>query len=176
MDFEVQRFTRRCAATDRELAPGELFYSVLLAEGAEVVRRDYAAEAWSGPPADALGWWKSQLPSADARPKKPQWAPNDVMLGLFDELAERPEQADLRYVLALLLLRRRVLRLEETEAEGTEQETMLVYCPRRETEYRVAVSMPDPARTAEIQAELARLLVVEPVGSEPSAGEASVAA
>ncbi len=31
---------------------------------------------------------------------------------------------------------------------------MLVYCPRRETEYRVAVKMPDGARTAEIQAEL----------------------
>ena len=98
------------------------------------------------------------------------------MLRLFDELAERPEQADLRYVLALLLLRRRVLRLEETEVAGTDQEMMLVYCPRRETEYRVAVKMPDGARTAEIQAELARLLVVEPVGSEPSAGEASVAA
>ncbi len=91
MDFEVQRFTRRCAATDRELAPGELFYSVLLAEGAEVVRHDYAAEAWNGPPVEALGWWKSQLPAADAKPKKPQWAPNDVMLRLFDELAERPE-------------------------------------------------------------------------------------
>ena len=60
MDFEVQRFTRRCAATDRELAPGELFYSVLLAEGAEVVRHDYAAEAWNGPTVRAApGWWKS---------------------------------------------------------------------------------------------------------------------
>ena len=96
MDFEVQRFTRRCAATDRELAPGESFYSVLLAEGAQVVRHDYAAEVWTGPPADALGWWKSQLPSADAKPKKPHWAPNEVMLQLFDELAERPDQADLR--------------------------------------------------------------------------------
>ena len=63
-------------------------------------------------------------------------------------------------MLALLLLRRRVLRLEETEAEGTDQETMLLYCPRREAEYRVVVSKPDGDRTNEIQAELARLLVV----------------
>src|ERR1700676_844392 len=162
MDYEVQRFTRRCAATDREFAPGETFFSVLMAEGAAVVRHDYAAEAWPGPPAAALGWWKSQLPGADAKPKKPQWAPSDVMLQLFDELAERPEQIDLRYVLALLLLRRRVLRLEDTEGDAGGNETMLLYCPRRETEYRVTVSIPDPSRTQQIQQDLAPLLVNQP--------------
>ena len=50
MDFEVQKFTRRCATTERELAAGEVFYSVLIAQGADVVRRDYAEESWEGPP------------------------------------------------------------------------------------------------------------------------------
>jgi len=44
-------------------APGETYYSALVAEGAEVTRHDYAADAWQGPPAEAIGWWKSQIPN-----------------------------------------------------------------------------------------------------------------
>ena len=40
MEFDVQRCSRRCAETDREFRPGESFFSVLLPEGADVVRRD----------------------------------------------------------------------------------------------------------------------------------------
>ncbi len=50
LDFEIQRCTRRCAKTDRELAAGETYYSVLISTGGKVERRDYSAEAWEGSP------------------------------------------------------------------------------------------------------------------------------
>ena len=156
LDFEVQRSGRQCTLTGRELAPGETFYSALIPSGARVVRQDYASEAWRGPPEEALGWWKSQVPAAEA-PKTP-WAPNDALLALFDELADRPERADMRYVLALLLIRRRVLRLEETELDEARRETLVVYCPRREADYKIPVVMPDGQRAEQIQQALARLL------------------
>ena len=46
-DFEIQNCTRRCAETDRELKPGDVYYSVLIADGASIVRRDYAEDAWN---------------------------------------------------------------------------------------------------------------------------------
>jgi len=159
MDYELGRSTRKCAKTGREFASGESFYSILIAEGSKIVRQDYAADAWEGAPRQALGWWKSQVPAADSKKKKPHWAPNDVMLQLFDELAEQPDRADMRYVLTLLLLRRRVLRLEDTEQEGPQEEVLLVYCARRQMEYRIPVVMPDGARAQEIQQDLARLLL-----------------
>src|SRR5262245_30968620 len=110
LDFEVQRCTRRCAATDRPLEPGDVCYSVLEVQGADVVRRDYADDAWTGPPETAFGWWRSRVPEPTTR--KIKLAPNDVLLELFDQLADRTEQHDMRYVLTLLLLRRRVLRLD----------------------------------------------------------------
>ena len=64
IDYEVQRCTRHCAATGRELQPGETFYSTLTAEGSQVVRHDYSVEAWQGPPEGVLGWWKSHMPRA----------------------------------------------------------------------------------------------------------------
>jgi hypothetical protein len=157
MDYEIQRCTRHCAATGRELAPGEQFYSVLVAEGAETKRYDYSAEAWTGPPEKALGWWKSRIAGRHSR--RAGWAPNDVMLEYFEELTEQPAEKDKRYVLALLLVRRRVLRQEETEADAEGREVLVLYCPRRETTYRVPAAPPDPARTEQIQEELARLLV-----------------
>lgn len=156
IDYEVQRCTRHCATTGRELQPGEMFYSTLTSEGAEVVRRDYAAEAWQGPPEGVLGWWKSRMP--DRNERKLHFAPNDVMLDLLESFETQPEMQDMRYVLALLLIRRRVVRLEETEHDDSGREVSVLYCPRRETTYRVFTAMPDEARTAEIQEELSRLL------------------
>jgi hypothetical protein len=156
IDYEVQRCTRHCASSGRELQPGETFYSTLTAEGAEVVRHDYAVDAWRGPPEGVLGWWQAHMPQRDA--KKLHWAPNDVMIELLEALESQSDKLELRYVLALLLIRRRVVRLEETERDELSREISILYCPRRETTYRVVTAMPNEARTAQIQEELARLL------------------
>ena len=156
-DFEIQKCTRRCAETDRDLKPGDVFYSVLMAEGAGVVRRDYCEDGWQGPPENVIGWWKSTVP--DPRTATMRWAPNDVMVHYFSELEGKADRQDTRYVLALLMIRRRVVRLEETETDDLGRQQLVVYCPRNETEYRVPVVPPSEQRVAEIQKELTDLLM-----------------
>lgn len=157
MDYEVERCTRHCATSQRELREGEEFFSVLITERGNVRRHDYAAEAWAGPPEAAIAWWKSRLPTREA--KKGELAPNDVLLRLFQGLEAVPQQLDMRYVLALLLVRRRVLREEDTELDAAGRQVLVLYCPRDETSHRVVVAMPDERRTEQIQAELGRLLL-----------------
>jgi len=159
LDFEVQRCTRRCAETDRELKPGEPFYSTLAIHGGEVVRHDYCEQAWQGPPDGVLGWWKSRMPDPNA--SKLHWAPNDVMLHYFEQLDGPVEKQDVRYVLALLLIRRRLVRLEETEQDEQGRDVLVLYCPRRETEYKVAVVDPPAERIGQIQEELVKLLFAD---------------
>jgi hypothetical protein len=156
MDFEVQRCTRHCATTGRQLTEGEEFYSVLASHGAAVERQDYSLEAWQGPPEGALGWWKSRIPTREA--KKNRLAPSEVLLQLFQGLEAAADKQDMRYVLALLLIRRRILRLEDTEADDQKQETLVLYCPRDETTYRIRSILPSDERTRQIQEELAQLL------------------
>ena len=158
MDYEVQRCTRHCAVSGREFSEGEEFYSVLVAEGSEVRRHDYALDAWPGPPEKALGFWKSRMPVRDAGAAKPKLAPGEVMLQLFTELEAAAEKRDMRYVLTLLMIRRRVLRLEETQRDEAGQEVLVLYSPRDENIYQVPIVMPGEARTKEIQEELAKLL------------------
>ena len=156
MDFEVQRCTRHCAKTERQFEPDEVFFSVLVAEGGETVRRDYSTEAWEGPPEGVLGWWKSQMPSRNEN--EVSWAPNDVMLRYFEELETNADKADVRYVLGLLMVRRRLCRLEETEHEEDGNELLVLYCPRNEKTYKTLVVTPTEHRANEIQDELAELL------------------
>src|SRR5687767_3210168 len=156
IDYEIQRCSRRCAATDRELKSGEVCYSVLVPEGAAVVRRDYSSEAWQGPPENAIASWKSTL--VDPHAGRLHWAPNDVMLNYFERLLEDPAAEDARYVLALLLVRRRIARVERSERDAAGREQLVIYCPRNEREYRVAEAMPSPERALEIQQQLAELL------------------
>ena len=63
-DIEIQRCTRRCAVTGEELAAGAEFYSVLVPDGAEILRHDFSAPAWTEPPENAIACWEV----ADARP------------------------------------------------------------------------------------------------------------
>lgn len=166
LDFEVQRCTRCCAATERALEPGDECYSVLEIAGADVIRKDYSPQAWRGAPETAFGWWKSRVPEPTA--KKIKLAPNDVLLEFFDQLADKSEQQDLRYVLALLLVRRRVLRVDVSNESRREEddtvsnhttEKMTLYCPKRDFTCEVAVAMPNGERIDEIQQQLSELLV-----------------
>ena len=165
LEFEIQRSTRRCAITDRELLPGEACYSAIHFEGAQIVRHDYASAAWIGPPDNAFGWWKSRIPESTA--KKIKLAPNDVLLELFDHLADQPDGSEMRYVLALLLVRRRVFRSEGAAAEPaeptptTDEATMNVYCPKRDACYEVPVVTPPDERIDEIQGRLSELLIAD---------------
>ena len=118
-EYKVGRSTRRCWHLDRPLQPGEWYYSVVSEDDDEGVltRRDYSAEAWQGPPEGALGWWKCRMPAAGA--KKLKLAPDAVLVDLLrqaggDGSGEASAGAAIRYLLALLLMRRRVIRPVET--------------------------------------------------------------
>lgn len=156
MEYEVQHCTRRCSTSGREIAPGEVYFSVLVVEDNELKRYDYAVDAWPGPPETAVGWWKSRLPQRNT--VKKHWAPNDVMLDFWDRLADQADKQDMRYVLTLLLVRRRVFRVEEEKLDPNGSEVLVVHCPRRDATYEVLAVEPSPPRIDQIQDELATLL------------------
>lgn len=130
-EYKVGRSTRRCWQLDRLLNPGEWYYSVVSEDDEEgaLIRRDYSAEAWQGPPEGALGWWKCRMPEAGA--KKMKLAPDAVLLDLLrqtaGDAAEEPSSGPIRFLLALLLMRRRVIRpIEAASRESGAAETMEV--------------------------------------------------
>lgn len=106
-EYSIQRSQRRCHQTERTFAPGENYFSAITARGGELRRTDYAVEAWKGPPEGAIGWWRSVVPPKPRGAPKP--APAHVLLAALESMLEEGSQPELTYLLALLLVRRRIL-------------------------------------------------------------------
>lgn len=155
LDFEVTHCTRQCAASGRTLVPGETYFSTLHIDNGSPVRRDIASDEWRGPVEGLIAWWKSRVPLGDGA--KLKLAPQEVLLNLFVELADRPEEAEFRYVLGLLLMRRRLLKLEETRRDA-QGEVLVLDCPRREEQYELRATTPDPTQTEQLQQRMIELL------------------
>src|SRR4029079_1923924 len=124
-NYEIHGPARTCAASGRELRPGDKVFSVLWEEADRFVRKDYAAEAWPGPPNRAIAWWVGQIPET-GRHAKPT-INDDLLVDCFEHLADTTHASKLRfrYVVALLLMRRKRFRFEDARSQG-EQETLVV--------------------------------------------------
>lgn len=136
IEYQIQPNTRRCVVTGRELQPGEKYYTVLREEGEHWVRQDYSAEGWTGPPQGAFGFWTGRVP-----PPEPNQRPrfdDDTLLDCFSRLQgeSEPRKVAFRYVVGLLLLRRKRLKFEQTIfAEGHER--LCLRCARSGNSYQV---------------------------------------
>lgn len=124
-EYKVGRCTRLCHAQSRPLREGEWYYSVVLESGDEFERREYSAESWTGPPEGTVGWWKNRMPTSDE--KKQVLAPPEVLIDLLRQMEAVPSRAKSRYLLALMLMRRKLLRgAEGDSAADSRSEVMHV--------------------------------------------------
>lgn len=155
-EYQIQANTRRCAVTGRELQPRERYYSVLLDEGGRWQRRDYSAEAWQGPPAGAVGFWCGRIPAGEAsRPPIDDELLVDCLQRLQGE--SEPARVSFRYVVALLLMRRKRLKFEATRREG-DRELLLLRCPRTRSLYTVLNPRLSDEELAAVQDEVFKVL------------------
>jgi hypothetical protein len=118
MDYQLKPIGKTCAQTGQKLLPGDVCYSAVVAKGNEWERIDFSRDAWNGPPAGAIGYWKCTVPP-QVETKRRALDP-DALLRHFEQLCEdaSPARDKFRYVLALLLVQRRRLRITGTRAEG----------------------------------------------------------
>ncbi|MBP7936828.1 MAG: hypothetical protein KA354_19475 [Phycisphaerae bacterium] len=119
MDYEIARGSGRCTATARELAEGEVYYAVLFETNEGFERRDFASDAWTGPPEGHFCYWRAKVPP---RHRKPSTVVVDhaLLTSFFCRLEDHKSELrqQFRFVLALLLMRKRILKLDGTVREG----------------------------------------------------------
>jgi len=157
MDYQIQPNSRRCASTGRELQPGERYFTALLEEDHKFVRKDFCPEAWQGPPAGAFGFWTGRVTSATDK-VKPRFD-DDLLEDCFQRLAGQtePSRVNFRYVVALLLMRRRRLRYETSTMENG-IETMTLRCLRTNEKHAVVNPQLSDDEMAQVQEEVFNVL------------------
>ena len=154
VDWQVAKPTRQCAASGRDLEEGEIYYSALKEEGEEFMRLDYSADAW--PEMDKtpfFSFWRSRVPPENV--KKRLVIDVEAFYTFFcnlDDPAE-PHRILFRYLVALILTRKRVLRLDEIE-KGPDGEALLLYDRRAEKQVAVACPEADVEQLTDAQEQL----------------------
>ena len=157
MDYQIQPNSRRCTVTGRELQMGERFYSVLLEEDRQLVRKDYSTEAWQGPPQGAVSFWTGHV-LASTEKVKPLFD-DDLLEDCFQRLEGQtePGRVNFRYVVALLLMRRRRFRFENSLVEdGVEK--MMLRCLRTGERHEVVNPRLNDDEMSQVQDEVFNVL------------------
>ena len=158
-EFTIQRSSRKCHKGDRPFEPGERYYSAVLERGSELVRLDFSKEHWQGPPEKTVGWWVSQMPAK--RTGKLTLAPTGVLLDALEKLCEQPDDRDLAYLLAVLLIRRRLLSEQPNDSSENEASHLHLTHSSSGREIVVPVQIPTPERTESLHQKLIELLYCE---------------
>lgn len=159
--YDLAAPARVCAATGRELKPGDRMVSVLTDEAGVLVRRDFAPDGWPGPPPSAVAHWFGRVPARDA-PRRPVLN-EPLLFDCFDHLAGQtePNKIHFRYVVALLLMRRKKLKFEDVKRVKDGGEVLVV----RDTRTGKRVEVPDP-RLTETEIEAVQHEVFQVLGWE----------
>ena len=121
-EWEIKGRSTACTATGREFADGEYFYTLLFLErGGGFQRQDLCEEAWEqrDPALTPYSFWRTKFevpPPAAPEPLGKQTA-ETLLRKYMSEPGE--EHANVRFILALMLERKRMLKpVEVKEEEG----------------------------------------------------------
>ncbi len=124
--YEIGRPNGVCAVSGGVIAAGDGFVATLCEIEEEVedggVRRvlrriDFSAESWEGieHPQGLVFYWRTTMPQPSE--KEEPFVDDEVLLNMFERLAddEEAQRQAYRFVLGLILMRRKMLRCVRTE-------------------------------------------------------------
>ena len=131
--YHIARATGECAASGKPIEPGFPCIAVLCDnEEGGFQRLDYSMERWEAGdrPDHLFSFWRTRVPEQGERRKV--FVDDQVLMDIFERLAEdeRPQRQAFRYVLGLILIRKKLMRyagrrnevVDSGEADTTERE------------------------------------------------------
>jgi len=120
-DWEINKPLGQCSGSGRKIEPGEEYYGALVETEQGLVRRDFSGEYWEREKPQVYCFWKSKL--APPNEKKELFISDDMLMAFFERLANEtePEKVSFRFVLALVLMRKRRLKYDSTKNDGGQE-------------------------------------------------------
>jgi hypothetical protein len=117
--YSIARAEGKCHVCSRVIAPGEKFSAALRETPVMLERLDICTECRGGfDKAGLLGFWQTTMHPPTV--KKAMFVDDDVLCELFARLAEveEPAKVNFRFVLGLILMRKRRIVYESTRHDG----------------------------------------------------------
>ena len=120
-DWEIKRPLGQCCGSGREIETGEDYYATLVETEQGLERRDFSLEYWEEHKPQVYCFWKTRLAPPDE--KRELFVSDEMLEAFFERLANEtaPEKVSFRFVLALVLMRKRRLKYEGTKMDGARE-------------------------------------------------------
>ena len=159
-DWEVAKTQGLCAGCQHSFEPKQDYYAVL----AEVTspsggfqRLDYCQECWQRNQPKVFCFWKTSVPEPTQKQKL--LVDDEVLLDFFQRLdgSDEPSKINFRFVLALILMRKRILKYQQTDLRDG-KEFWIMGQVRQDTTHEVPNPQLDDASIEEVSEQLSAVL------------------
>ena len=126
-DWEIQKTLGRCWQTDTEFEAGTEYYATLVEGDEGMERMDYSIEYWQEHKPAVFCFWKTKMVAAEDKKKKNLFVDDDMLMTFFERLSEEtdPEKISFRFVLMLVLMRKRILKYKSSTTEDGVEKWLL---------------------------------------------------
>ena len=159
-EWEVDKPLGQCYGTGRKIAPGEEYFGALLEIEEGLQRRDFCADYWESENPEVFCYWKSKLPHPDE--KKQIFVDDNMLMAFFERLENETEQekVNFRFVLALILMRKRLLKYDATRDEDGKEIWRLRIVGDKSADNRVEVINPhlDEEQVSQLSSQIGQIL------------------
>lgn len=156
--YEVGRPSGRCFVSGVDIAPGDKIMAALRETPIGFERLDISPGAWASfDRAGILAFWQTTVPLPSARKKL--FVDDDVLCSLFERLADtsEPTKLNFRFVLGLILMRKRLLVYETTRVENDREIWSLRFRGKQDLLDLLNPKL-DEQQVAEVSAQMSEIL------------------
>ena len=164
-DYNIEKTAGRCVACEKQLEPDEGFVATVCDGGEELLRNDFCLGCWQKNPREnapeLLGTWHTRVPRPQE--KKKLLVDNEVLINLFERLdgAEESAKINFRFVLTLILMRKKLLvydRSEKKQKDDREEEVWVLHFRGSEESHHVLDPHMDEEKIAQVSSQLGQIM------------------
>jgi hypothetical protein len=125
-EWEINRPLGQCCGSGKKIKYGEEYFGALVETQQGLQRRDFCIDYWEKEKPNVFCYWKTKLPHPDQ--KKQIFVDDQMLMAFFERLAEETEQEKInfRFVLAMVLMRKRRLKYDSTRTQDGKE----IWCLR----------------------------------------------
>ena len=158
-DWPIVRGEKRCASCDKEFDYEENYWSALYDRGTEFQRLDFCTTCWQGDTSEMFSFWATRVPPKEE--KRKLLVDDDVLMDFFQRLEGATDELKInfRYILSLVLMRRRLLKFADVRRTD-DGEFLVMRMGAEKTEYEVLNPQLDEEKITRVTEEVGKILNV----------------
>ncbi len=159
-EWKIQRGEKKCGACGKAFTELEDYFSALYDRGSEFVRGDFCAACWKGETPEMFSFWQTRVPPKEERRKL--LVDDGVLVDFFLKLEGATDElkVNFRYILALVLMRKKILKFVDVKRDEA-GERLVMEMPKEKSRFEILNPQLSEEKIALLTDEVGKILNVQ---------------